>query len=1332
MAKRFLNITEKTLVSLVKKVMKRHKPPSGFRRAFFNAIRHISTGRKPYNSHGLSLLVTEDLFVAITNEFGTLDTSSAFMNVMALADEEVIEHYKHNSRAPVFVEMLNEAKEQIRSGHLVSNDWDIDTFCIFIDQYFRTHSMRFNAEHLRQALEILMSPNGYRILTVNWLLMRLITAAYVVSASRASSDRELLYSAASAAASMEDTDNGAFAALLVNADVSALREMIAAEKTCMVNLYGGVLLGSYVSEVTRSISGEFKRENDVLSRIMSACSAMLIPIGRVSMMFYCGSMFGAIIQQLAGEVPVNNTAFCVTYDEECKDGDDLPNSVCLTALQNRFNTDFTCPVPNSTTWREIVASAAQESMKMANLSAIPASMSVLVVIYLSMPLVVFSEYVSEWIVRRTASRLDKSGFVAPSKFSLYTVTGIIKLVINTFLTMTTHVSHRLFSAIINWTVTRVYFPLSLIEQPLKTTSFFNIAMSAASSTRHVRIIPNKAKCVAAALIAVPFEYTGHVLQKWQMLNGHALSLSAYAAVTVFVFVIKTARIAAMFGPILIARRQRKNLPFSSQFEKVFWYDGIRCLTAPLVLLSFEWAAGDLLRTTVVLTADSLVSYIPDMMAGSVVDSLRNTGTRLAALESWIEENFKREDIVAQLATVTAMESVPGCACGIMEKVLEKHLKKDIVEDHGMDLVLDNYGGFRESEESRRSAFLRVRKDKSKATSLADAVSADVDSALRRGALGRGSYRDISSSTESISADNHGASHGYGCRGLQHVEGRRGPTASGSLFSGECGRQASTSGIGADDTVEEYCARGNRSFAELVLHIVAMDRRKPSMRRVRKVYPSCGDDRFSFDDFRYAFDFLAGKVGIFGRGKCASEERVGLLSATDDEDVCAALINNPYVDATNVVNGPGDVGSLLERGEDLLGVYGPRLLPMSEPAHGSYLQHDDGRSRKASYPCGDYGAQQSAPDFALNFAAGPYDTLRQEPGASRGYVNRGFTPDCPPPYKSPSPGCQFVYGEPESGITTTRPVSVRCFSKRSAGAERSPLQMEDIHGNMFLQQPQEVHHVSTEGNDVFDCGFRAISRDSNTRGTSVRNGDVTPVFSELAGFRSPHGSSRRVSPRSTPASQRHMASAQTFGFGEFNDRSIVGSPRSRMVSSQCSAAVDDFCRTQQSVSGPAPVFSTLAGFRSPYGSSNRTSQRSTSTSQQHHPEAVYPVRGELVESAPVQSPSSRIAYPQCVAARVECCRTQLPDDSGVAHVFSDPSGFRSHHDGGCYASQHSSGSHAHFDGVSGRGTRPQHGSMTVEEFAANDLRHHLVHGVPCTQLSSIFSSRVDGGSVHMLG
>ena len=1256
MAKRFLNITEKTLISLVKKVMKKHKPLTGFRRAFFNAIRHISTGRKPHNSHGLSLLVTEDLFVDITSKFDTADVSSAFMNVMALADEEVIEHYQPSTRAPVFVEMLNEARAQIRRGNLVSRDWGIDTFCMFIDQYFQTHSMRFNAEHLRQALEILMSPNGYRILTVNWLLMRLIAAAYVVSASKAHGNRELMYTAASTAASMEDTDNGAFAALLVNADERALREMMAAERTCMVNLYGGILLGSYVDEVQHYVTNRFNKENRILSYVMKACSAALVPIGRVSMMFYCGSMFGAIIQQMSGEVPINNTAFCTTYDRECGsagtsasvDVSGITASDCLAQLQTRFGTDFTCPVPNVVTWADIVRDASKESMKMANLSAVPASMAVLTVIYLSMPLVVFSDYVSEWIGRRTAARLDESKFVPPNKFSLYSVTGIIKLLMNTFMTMTAHLSNRLFSALINWTVTRAYFPLSLIEQPLKTTSFFNVAMSAASSTRHVRIVPSTAKCIAAAVIAIPFEYTGHSLQKWQMLHGQELSSAAYAAVTGFVFVMKLARIAAMFGPILVARHQRRNLPFSSQFEKVFWYDGIRCFTAPLVLLMFEWASGNLLRTTIAFTFDSLVSYVPDMMCGSVLDSLSNAGGRIAALESWIEENFQREDVVAQLATVTSMETVPGGACGTLEKVLEKHFKKDVVEDHGMDLVLDNFGGFRDTEENWQSAHLRVRKGNLKAASLADAVNADVKLALRRGAKKRGLCSDISSSTESISTDSYGAYGRSGCEEFRNIEERRSPGAPECIVSGKYHRGASSSGIGADDTVEEYRARGNRSFAELVLHIVAMDRQKPRMRRVRKVYPSCGDDRFSFDDFRHAFDFLAEKAGIFGNRKCASEEQVGLLSAADDDDeVRTTLINNPYVD-TDVVNGTRGARSLFKHDEDFLGVLGPRTSAVSRPAASGCLQRSNGKNHKDFDPCGG-SVQPSAPVFVGSSDVRGTCTPRQKPGTAwGGYVNHGFASESPPPYKSPSPEYQFMYGGSGS-VDVARPVSVGHFSKYPAGTERSPLQMEDIPGCVFSQRPQETYHASTEGQNPFDFSCCAAGGSGSTRVAPACSGNVTPIFSELAGFRPTHSGGRRASQCSTPMSQ-------------------------------------------------------------------------------YDAEIVYPAFGRLAESAPVQSPSGRIVNPQCIAATADFCRFP-PSENGVARVLSPA---RSHRDGGYCSPQHFAGSYVHFDAIGGVSARPTLGSQTVG-VAANDLQQRFIHGVPCTQLSSVFSSEVANSDVHhMLG
>lgn len=1326
MAKRFLNTTEKSLVLLVKQVMRRHQPPTGFRRAFYNAVRRISTGRKPYNAHGLSLLVTEDMLVEITNLFGTLDTSAAFMNVMALADEEVIEHYTHNGRAPVFVEMLNEAKSQIRKGRLVSKDWGIDTFSSFIKGYFQSHSMRFNAEHLRQAFEILMSPNGYRILSVNWLLIRLISAAYVATAASTDADRELLYKAASTAASMEDTDNGAFASLLVNADVCALKEMLAAEQTSMVNLYGSVLLGPYVNEVQQSVAGEFKRENKFLSAVLNACSAMLVPVGKVSMMFYCGSMIGSIIQQMSGEVPVDNEAFCKTYDAECAANtvpqvlvsnldsghDTYKRKQCLAGLQNRFGVDYACPVPNATTWQEVIRHASSESMKMANLSAIPASCSVLVVIYLSMPLISFSEYVAEWIGRRTASRLDRSRFLAPSKFSLYTVTAIIKLVINTFLTMTTHLSNRLFSSVVNWTVTRVYFPLSLIEQPLKTTSFYNIAMSAASSTRHVRIVPSKVKCIAAALIAVPFEYTGHILQNWQMVSGSALSGPAYAAVTATVFVIKTARIAAMFGPILLARYQRKNLPFSSQFEKVFWYDGIRCITAPLVLLSFEWAKGNLLRTTIVLTADSLVSYVPDMMSGSAIDSLRDTGSRLAALESWIEEHFKREDTVAQLATVTSMETVPGGACGILEKVLEKHFKKDVIIDHGMDLVLDDYGGRREGDTGKQSAFLKPRKSKSQATSLAEALSADIDAALSHGA-GSG----ISSSTESISAQCGGATCACGGSGvLQHTKGH---SKHKSAFAGRIGEAATSSAVGADDTVEEFSARGNRSFAELVLHIVATDRQKSTVRRVRKVYPSLGEDKFSFDDFKSAFDFLTGKVKIFG--KTNAEERVGLLSAEEDDEMCVMLINNPYVD-TNASSSSPVVGSLFRSDVDLgIGRTAPRMCTVPTSNFSSYrLLRDDGIdtggpsyvNSPVDMHCGDYNSTQpSAPTFCKD----PTFTDAQGYG---GRENLGFVEDSPPPlYKSPSPGHYMMCAEPARdarGHTGGR------FCNRSPdGTALSPLQMESIDEVFPRHRKKTYSSCKNDGASGFDSGIAYKSHWDEPCSSHV----ATHGFGVLGGFRPLYGDSPSAQLYNTPTvyQDRVMTPIRCGAMGH----TTTLLPSSRVVSPQCAAVADEFCRMRPinedepaCVLGAAGLSSSPCGVGSSTGSRRMVSRGDTTT---RFNRATSP--DELTCHATVRSPSSRIVSPQCAAVVADFCRTQSPDESRVIHVSGGIAGFRSPYGGS--ASGRSDGSYVHFDGI--RTQTPIDYRCVEGVMAANDPQHlsaRVVYRGPRTDLSSISSNEVD--------
>ncbi|MDB1135604.1 hypothetical protein [Candidatus Anaplasma sp. TIGMIC] len=777
MAKRFLNATEERIVALVKKVMLRHKPPTGLKRVLLNAARYLSTGAKPLNAHNLSLLVTEDLLIDVTDEFGTTDVSSSFMNVMALSDEEVIKHYEH--RAPMFTDMLLYAKKQIRRGILTSKDWGLDTFASYVEDYLDTDGRYYEKfiapEHLRQALEIFWSPGSYRILSVNWVLMRLIAAGYIAVASRL---EHPLCSVVvqDAAKHLKGPDKLIIRDLVKHADTRTLEEVLEREKWSMVSMYGVLLLGAYVNEISTEVSESFKKENKGLSLLLRTCTALLMPIGSMSIAFYASSMISSIIDQWAR--PASSAVYCsilnatagiadsaqaVTYTELAynvtsvvaegvknalmalagsevmtlarrllngTDGsgtlaDKLRGSayIASSALNGNLNTtvlpsvqraiadgikmilpkafgeEFTCESAEKVATWQSIASATGDSMKLSNMSAAPASLSMLVVMYLSLPLIGFSEYVSKWLTGRTASRGREGTFVAPPKMSLLSGVVLIKLALNTFLTLTPHFSNKLFSAVLGWSLIRLYLPLSLIEQPYKTAAYFNTAASAASSSRNVRIELDSWKCVAAALISVPFEYLGHVLTNLHMVNGGSKVPEPWISViTGYVFIVKCARIAAMFAPVYLGRKTKGRLPYSYHFEKMFWYDGVKAITAPPMLILIDAAAGSQFYTTLVLASDALVSVIPDMVCGASVAAMNKTGAKLAALENFIYTTLHNGDTIAKLAAITSMERLPGSACGVLEKILERHCGKDIVKDLGMDLIVDDFGGMREGDE----------------------------------------------------------------------------------------------------------------------------------------------------------------------------------------------------------------------------------------------------------------------------------------------------------------------------------------------------------------------------------------------------------------------------------------------------------------------------------------------------------------------------------------------------------------------------------------------------------------------------------------------------------
>ncbi|KJV67218.1 hypothetical protein APHNP_0356 [Anaplasma phagocytophilum str. ApNP] len=524
MAKRFLNDTEKKLLSLLKSVMQHYKPRTGFVRALLSALRSISVGNPRQTAHDLSVLVTQDFLVEVIGSFGTQAIAPSFLNIMALVDEEALNHYDRPGRAPMFADMLRYAQEQIRRGNLLQHRWDVETFASFADSYLRRRHERVSAEHLRQALQILYAPASYRVLSTNWFLLRLLAAGYVRNAVDVV-DAESVGST-SPRSSRERT---AIESLLKDYDEEALSEMLETEKGVMTSLFGTVLLSTYVNELRAEVAQEFAEHNRFLSRVLNACSALLGPLGTTAVVAYCASMFSSIIQQatnpssdkdkycaLINYINETITGFNPSVNTTLQNTSDIIRSLTSGANITEILGSHDC-VERNDSLSDILNNTRGEPLSATNMSAFPASASVLITMYLALPIIAFGGYAAQWVSRRMSSR-GRGNFTPPEMFSMLSAVVCAKLGLNTFLTLTAHVSQRAFSTALNWSVTRLYLPLSLIEQPKKIGLFVNSAMSAAWSSRRLRFEPSSRACAIAAIASVPFEYAGHVVAKLHIID----------------------------------------------------------------------------------------------------------------------------------------------------------------------------------------------------------------------------------------------------------------------------------------------------------------------------------------------------------------------------------------------------------------------------------------------------------------------------------------------------------------------------------------------------------------------------------------------------------------------------------------------------------------------------------------------------------------------------------------------------------------------------------------------------------------------------------------------
>ncbi|KJV64067.1 hypothetical protein APHMUC_0568 [Anaplasma phagocytophilum str. ApMUC09] len=392
------------------------------------------------------------------------------------------------------------------------------------------------------------------------------------------------------------------------------------------------------------------------------------------------------------------------------------------------------------------------------------------------------------------------------------------------MTMTAHLSHRAFNTALSWSVTRLYLPLSLIEQPKKLALFINSAMSSAWSSRGLSFEPSSRACAIAAALSVPFEYVGHIVANLHRIPN--TGMRADVTRQLLNFTIKHARIAAFFGTLVAARRHIRGMPYSRRLERIIFADGVKAVTAPAALLALDLAAGRVFLTTVVLTVDSLVSLIPDMVCSANVDMLNAAGSRLAALDQWLVENLDQEALV-KIAMLTSLQRLPGSTHGELEKILEDFFGKDEVEDHGMDLVMDNFGGISERRLLAGQPDGVCRRRSSRAT--------------RRGDGAEGGYDDVSGGGELIGA----TSRDY----YDPPERRRGPTLYEELVRdilekhGTRGADAASEGESVDD---ELLSRQHRSLSQQLDDAAVPHEEQSERGRSSRRGRFCGDEDFDVE------------------------------------------------------------------------------------------------------------------------------------------------------------------------------------------------------------------------------------------------------------------------------------------------------------------------------------------------------------------------------------------------------------------------------------------------------------------------------------------------------
>ncbi|MCU7611408.1 hypothetical protein OC188_01680 [Anaplasma capra] len=734
MPKRLIDATEQALIALLQKTMEEHKPWKGVKGQLAQKLREI-TIPKPQDAHSLSIFVTEDYLLKIASGYTDAHVGSPFMNVLSLADEEVREHYIRPGpgRSPAFARILIEFRNALKSGVIDGSLSDLSTFTDFLEELVAKSRGEITYDYVKvdpvdgsltedvspleramitadpkrnknakpkaatlasygtasstkedaakSAVEILIGQD-YRILSPDWLLMRSLAIAYIIARRQKGLEVE-----------ERCPDN------------EELVNMFNQERKCAALLYGCVLLSTYVEEIRQAAVKAFEAANPKLSKLLKVCRKVA-SVSNITLGIYLSFMVASMIATsigTGGAAPAAVTAGTVLgwsgaavalatqipqlsllASQGIKNvGEALGltsaagiEAAALPATAAAATAATTAAAGGAEGFAKLAAQFADTAVEFASPVAVPATLISTAMMYISFPRVMFGGYESSWIRKYIEASGDEKEFKPPSMWSPLIASMGIKLIMNTMLGATPHIKCSALTAALGWSLYRLYLPLSLIEQPSKVRNAYEVAIAATSRRDNSDFTYNNKVSILCCFAALGVELALHAAG-FHMPSAASMALN---------FLMKTARIGAWIGPVIHARLHGQ-VQYTREFEKMFWTDGVKAITAPAILLLFEIASGQPALSTGVLAGDILVSLIPDLILGSRFGALNVASGKIVALESLMKTGLSQQAII-ELSVAMAMQEEPSVAQERLQTILEKHFGKDQYKDLGIDLTVD--------------------------------------------------------------------------------------------------------------------------------------------------------------------------------------------------------------------------------------------------------------------------------------------------------------------------------------------------------------------------------------------------------------------------------------------------------------------------------------------------------------------------------------------------------------------------------------------------------------------------------------------------------------------